>query len=244
MEFVGRESGIRVEQRATRDEPRITTQRRNAMPFSTTRGRPRKSLPPGADLGTPELIFKRLHQSTAEVIDICLARGIIDDAHHWCAVHLRWLYTLRHGAPGCRALDVTEVGGIEHAADDPEWRVEREKEYAEALEALAPAHYTEALLSICVHNERPAFLVMPLCKRPDYASAGESPPPPSQPKQLRAEQADAPPSHPPSGANEPRPLRGRGRGDSPLPSMHPSPLHEIAKLRESLDILAELWGRK
>lgn len=132
------------------------------MTFTTRRGRPPKpSFPAGADLGTPELSMKRTLGVTDETIDLCLARTLIDHDQHWCGVHLRWLYTLRYGAPGVRAVDPTHLGGILRLTDDPDWRREREKEYHDAVQLLDRARLLQVALNACVYNTRPAFLALP-----------------------------------------------------------------------------------
>ncbi len=93
-----------------------------------------------------------------ETLDLCLEREIITHQQHWCGIHLRWLYTLRYGAPGIRALDPTHLGGIEISIDDPEWRNAREKEYHEAMSKLSDSGHALLLVNICIHNERPKFL--------------------------------------------------------------------------------------
>lgn len=121
------------------------------------RGRP-KTNRPSVDTGTPELVMKKLMGKTAETLDLCLERGIISPEQHWCGIHFRWLYTLRHGAPGVRAIDPTHLGGIENKLTDPEWRQDREREYLEASAILHQSHYAMYITSICVFNERLAFL--------------------------------------------------------------------------------------
>lgn len=128
------------------------------MSFSRKRGRPSNNTSRGTDLGTPELIKKRAYTVTAEPIDICLEKGIISSEQHWCAIHLRWLYTLRYGVPSVKSLDPTHLGGRELSPDSPEWRREREKEYHEALEVIASQALVRLLLEICVYNQRPSFL--------------------------------------------------------------------------------------
>ena len=128
--------------------------------FPRKRGRP-KTIRPKTDIGTPELILKRLHGHTAEALDLCLERAIISERQHWCGVHLRWLYTLRHGVPSVRAIDPTHLGGAEPKPEDPQWRTAREKEYNDAIRALSQSGHALMLLNICVYNERPAFLDMP-----------------------------------------------------------------------------------
>lgn len=128
----------------------------NILPFPKTRkrGRP-KSARVEKDMGTPELQYKRAHGETAEALDICLQKGIIDEQQHWCGIHLRWLYTLRYGAPGVRALDPNHIIGVEVKTDDPTWREAREAEYHEAVSRLNKRGVGRILTNICIHNERP-----------------------------------------------------------------------------------------
>jgi hypothetical protein len=125
--------------------------------FPNKRGRPR-SIHPKTDLGTPELVMKRALGETSETLDLCYEKGLITKEQHWCGVHLRWLYTLRYGAPGVRAVDPTHLGGMDIKSDDPLWRSSRENEYNEALKLLSHSGHTLMLLNICVFNERPKFL--------------------------------------------------------------------------------------
>ena len=107
------------------------------MAFNRKRGRPK--VPEASerkDLGTQELIKKRAYQITSEAIDLCLHKGLITTEQHWCALHLRWLYTLRYGVPSVKAIDPTHFGGKELVSDSLEWRREREREYMEALTAI------------------------------------------------------------------------------------------------------------
>lgn len=127
------------------------------LTFPRRRGRPRSSLR-GRDNGTPELAMKRQMGGTAETLDLCLQRGIISPAQHWCGIHLRWLYTLRHGAPGVRAVDPTHLGGSELKQDDPQWRALREQEYRDAIKGLMLRGHVPLLMNACIYNERPAFL--------------------------------------------------------------------------------------
>ena len=102
--------------------------------------------------------MKRLMGATAEALDLCLERGIITREQHWCGVHLRWLYTLRHGAPGVRAIDPTHLGGTETKIDDQQWRSAREKEYHDAIKKLVQSGSVTQLINLCIYNERPKFL--------------------------------------------------------------------------------------
>ena len=127
------------------------------LSFPKKRGRP-KAIQRGTDLGTPELILKRLMGETIEALDLCLERRLITPQQHWCGIHLRWLYTLRHGAPSVRALDPTHLGGQDIKTDDVLWRTARELEYHDALTLLAQSGHAMLVMNLCVYNERPAFL--------------------------------------------------------------------------------------
>ena len=120
-------------------------------------GRP-KMIREEKDSGTPELQFKRAHDETEEALDLCLTKGLITQEQHWCGIHLRWLYTLRYGAPGVRAVDPAHVAGLELESDDPKWRELREAEYHEAAGKLHKKGHLASLNDICIHNERPLCL--------------------------------------------------------------------------------------
>jgi hypothetical protein len=139
------------------DQITILPPRAAILQFPRKRGRP-KTLRPMKDTGTPELVMKRLKQETAEALDLCLERCILTPEQHWYGVHLRWLYTLRYGAPGVRAIDPSHFGGRETKTDDPTWRSAREAEYNEAIIKLSDRGLAMPLLELCVYNERPRFL--------------------------------------------------------------------------------------
>ncbi|MEJ0009844.1 MAG: hypothetical protein WDN72_04545 [Alphaproteobacteria bacterium] len=133
------------------------------MAFSSKRGRPRK--PPAVlDLGTPELRLKHAVGLTAEPIDLCLARKLIDEAQHWCALHLRWLHTLRYGAPPLTTR-YTDRGGSPPVCDDATWRAGREQEYADAVTLLRTHRCERPVIRLAIFNEAPPFLDLALCKR-------------------------------------------------------------------------------
>lgn len=133
-----------------------TTPTTAILRFSGRRGRP-KTRSIKKDTGTPELVMHRLKGETTEALDLLLARELITGEQHWCGIHLRWLYTLRHGAPGVRAVDTTHLGGMEIKADDPEWRQAREKEFHEAIHALG-SYNSALLMNLCIYNDRPDCL--------------------------------------------------------------------------------------
>lgn len=128
---------------------------------SGKRGRPRTARK-DPDLGTPELILKRKLGQTTETLDYCLERHIITAEQHWCGIHLRWLYTLRHGAPGIKALNPAHLrNSAPIRADDVSWRQAREQEYLEAITALSQSGDIAIVVNISVYNERPSWLDNP-----------------------------------------------------------------------------------
>lgn len=128
------------------------------MAFTTQRGRPRPALPP-VDLGTPELRLKHSLRITVEPIDLCLEKELISQEQHWCGLHLRWLYTLRYGAPSLTTYYTDhEARSPIPQMDDPEWRSQRELEYHQAVRLLKEHKYYECIMRLTIFNERPAFL--------------------------------------------------------------------------------------
>lgn len=126
------------------------------MAFSSRRGRPRANsgVP---DTGTPELRQKRRHSITAEPIDICLEKGLIDIDQHRSGLHLRWLYTLRYGAPSLTARYYRDDAGSGVQTCE-QWRSAREQEYLLATRLLASRRLEHAVLRLTIYNELPAFL--------------------------------------------------------------------------------------
>jgi hypothetical protein len=135
------------------------------MAFSSRRGRPPRPKTDAPDLGTPELCYKRALGLTQEPIDRLLEQGLIDGNHHWCGLHLRWLYTLRYGAPvvTTRYADRRDIS----VPNDTQtaWQSMREREYADAAAMLKKANHYEPIMRLCVFNEVPAFLSDSLRKR-------------------------------------------------------------------------------
>ena len=128
------------------------------MAFSTRRGRPPRAKLDDHDHGTPELQFKRALGITREPIDLCLEHGVITPQHHWCGLHLRWLYTLRYGAPVTTTRYVDRQDGPANSEENPEWRALREREYHAAVALLQRLKRYEPVMRLCIFNEAPAFL--------------------------------------------------------------------------------------
>lgn len=127
------------------------------MTFTTKRGRP-KSERPKTDMGTPELQHKRAHGITQEAIDACLEKSLISQAQHWCGLHLRWLYTLRYGAPGVSSTLNSLYDAPTARPDDPMWRSAREAEFADAVNMLRAHKRYVPVAQLAIFNERPKFL--------------------------------------------------------------------------------------
>jgi hypothetical protein len=129
------------------------------MAFSTRRGRPPRPSEP-TDRGTRELQEKHARGLTAEPIDLCLARQHITPAQHWCALHWRWLYTVRYGAPSLISRYDDQAIGVlgGDGSDNEEWRAERAHEYAKARTLLQQHRRYEPVMRLGVFNELPVFL--------------------------------------------------------------------------------------
>ena len=136
------------------------------MAFSTLRGRPKARVnETETDSGTPELRMKHAMGATTEPIDLCLNRGLITRDQHWCGLHLRWLYTVRYGAPVITTRYADHINGPSRNEDAEQWRSLREREYHEAIAALHQQRRYEPVMRLCVFNEAPAFLNTALHQR-------------------------------------------------------------------------------
>lgn len=129
------------------------------MSFNTRRGRPPKKPIEKRDPGTPETRTKLAQGILQEPIDLCLERNLITREQHWCGLHLRWLYTLRYGAPSITSQwwHVLEQQYGPRVREDG-WQEAREREYAEARTLLLQANCYTEIMQLCVYNEMPLFL--------------------------------------------------------------------------------------
>jgi hypothetical protein len=127
------------------------------MAFSSKRGRP-KTAPNTQDYGTAELIAKRAFHLTDEPIDQCLHQRLISAGEHRAGLHLRWLYTLRYGAPSVQALCLDQHSHTSSREAIASWRAEREADYAQARQLLHQSGHYECVMRLCVFNEAPPFL--------------------------------------------------------------------------------------
>lgn len=132
------------------------------MSFTTRRGRPAKPKLE-KDFGTPELQAKRNAGITRESLDECLERKILSKEQHWAGLHLRWLYTIRYGAPSItshfwREDSSRRSRNFEVQNDELTWRTEREAEYNEARRLLLIEHCYTPVMQVAVYNETPLYL--------------------------------------------------------------------------------------
>lgn len=124
------------------------------MAFTTRRGRPRAAHDlDQRDTGTPELRQKRMLCLTTEVIDLLLEKQLISAEQHWCALHFRWLYTLRYGAPTPQSLDPARIKGIQHSPLYLEWQQEREQEWRIATHLLSSCKALPVVENCAVYNQ-------------------------------------------------------------------------------------------
>lgn len=135
------------------------------MAFSTRRGRPRRIQQDTRDLGTAELRRNHALGTTTEPIDLCVQKKLITPAQHWCGLHLRWLYTIRYGAPSLTTHYILEATSSGPAQDCDAWRIQREQEYRQAVDLLHRYRRYEPVMRVSVYNELPAFLNPALMQR-------------------------------------------------------------------------------
>lgn len=132
------------------------------MGFTSRRGRPKTAeiikIREEKDLGTKELQERRAKGLTLESIDKCKQKELITDEQYSAALHFRWLYTIRFGAPGVSAIDLTKPCGYELRSNDEMWQSEREREYSMAVEKLRAEGALKIVMNISVFNSIPKFL--------------------------------------------------------------------------------------
>lgn len=127
------------------------------MAFTTRRGRP-KAPATTTDLGTPELRLKHALGATTEPIDLCLSRELITPEQHRCGMHLRWLYTLRYGAPVITTRYGDRLDAPAASEESDGWRASREEEYHTATALLKQHRRYDAVMRVCIYHELPACL--------------------------------------------------------------------------------------
>lgn len=138
------------------------------MAFSNRRGRP-KSTHDKKDLGTPELIYKRMMDYTTEPIDLCLKKGLITTDQHNSGIYFRVLYRIVFG----KKLDVSannfeELGSLSGNVTDEEMLSRSKTLYCASLEQLTKAKAKRIVMNCCIFNQRPAFL-LPYKEKKDTA---------------------------------------------------------------------------
>ncbi len=143
------------------------------MSFTSKRGRPPANMA-GLTLiegGKQEDIKPKIRPKSRinrEPIDICHEKGLISDDQHRAAIHFRWLYSLRFGAPGVSATDYDRMSGRQLRDNDPKWQEEREREYAMAVEKLRMCGALKIVLNLAVFNHVPRYMPRGRISRKDY----------------------------------------------------------------------------
>lgn len=136
-----------------------------------SRGRPKSARADGKDRGTPELQKRKNLGLLSEPVDLCREKGIINADEHWCALHLRWLYTLRYGLPTVTATNLERFGGSRIDESD-EWNSHRELEFHEAIEALKKCGAHKEIINLAIMNIYPVFLIS--CNEHSFRAAEAS----------------------------------------------------------------------
>lgn len=143
------------------------------MKFTSKRGRPAANskftiIEGGKQEKLPEPTPKPRARINREPIDIYHEKGMIDDDQHRAAIHFRWLYTLRFGAPGISATGYDRYSGHSPRNNDPKWQEEREREYAMAVEKLRKCGALKIVLNIAVFGHYPKYMPIGRISRKDY----------------------------------------------------------------------------
>lgn len=143
------------------------------MSFTTKRGRPitgktanLRVIEGGKPNSKDQAISRPKLKIAREAIDIYHEKGLINDGEHRCAIHFRWLYTIKFGAPGISAVNL-DSQDYQQRNPDQKWQEEREKEYAMAVEKLRNCGALKIVLNIAV------FGLMPKYMQPGRLSRGE-----------------------------------------------------------------------
>ena len=118
------------------------------------RGRPKNI---SDNRGTIELQKKRESNLTIESLDLCLQRKIITPVEHISGIKLRWIYTLRFGAPTIQSK-LLQTKFYNSKNYDEKFLQDLQKKYCDIIEVLKEIHAHKIVMSICIFNEFPNFL--------------------------------------------------------------------------------------
>jgi hypothetical protein len=128
------------------------------MSFSRRRGRPKKIITDAKDKGTIELQSKREYNVTTEPLDLCFSKGLINIEQHNAGVRLRWLHTLKLGAPSVSAYAIGELGGRVCKYEDSVWLANRQEDYNSILKELSKGGSRKIVVDVCIYGIMPKFL--------------------------------------------------------------------------------------
>jgi len=67
-------------------------------------------------------------------------------------LHLRWLYTIKFGAPGVSAVNLEHFYGRDLKIEDEDWRESREKEYLRAIIELKSLYADKIVMNVAVFD--------------------------------------------------------------------------------------------
>ena len=88
----------------------------------------------------------------SEPLDIYLKKNIISAEEHQCGIRLRWLYTLRYGAPSLQTkLSQHQGYGLRHRNE--KWLMEKQRKYRLIVGELQKFDLAGLVIGVCVFNE-------------------------------------------------------------------------------------------
>ncbi len=117
------------------------------------RGRP-KTKPANSN----QLLIRKRMLSIIEPLDLCLVHQMISPEAHKAGLHLRWLYTLRFGAPSISSTDLTLEAGTSTKVRNTHWQSEKEREYRAAVQLLDKIRARGVVFNVCIYNKLPRIL--------------------------------------------------------------------------------------
>jgi hypothetical protein len=114
------------------------------------RGRPKSCKNSSAIFGN--VSAKKKIIVSLEPLDVYFKNKIISEDEHQSGMRLRWLYTLRYGAPTLQTK-LLQQQGFESKYNDEEWLMKKQQQYRFIIGELQKSDLAKIVLGVCVFNE-------------------------------------------------------------------------------------------
>jgi hypothetical protein len=113
--------------------------------------------------GRPKKIISKLNKSKnqgiVESLDLCLQKKIITSIEHASAMKLRWIYTLRFGAPTLQSK-LKLIDSYSAKNYDEQLLQDLQKKYRNVIAGLRAIYAHKIVMDVCIFNEFPTFLIV------------------------------------------------------------------------------------